>query len=61
MFVSCVGLVLFRYGRRQRRFPQTTAGVLMLVYPMFINDVTVMLALCAGILLLVWVAVRARL
>lgn len=61
LFVGCVGFVLFRYGRRQRRFPQTTAGILMLVYPMFVSNVTVMLSLCAALLLLVWVAVRAGL
>jgi UPF0716 family protein affecting phage T7 exclusion len=58
LLVSCVGFVLFRYGRRQRRFPQTTAGVLMLVYPTFVSDVTLMLLLCAALLVLVWVAVR---
>lgn len=61
LFVGCVGLVLFRYGRRQRRFPQTTAGVLMFIYPMFVSDVTAMLAICAALLLLVWLAVRAGL
>jgi hypothetical protein len=61
LFVGCVGFVLFRYGRRQRRFPQTTAGVLMFVYPMFVSDVTAMLVICAVLLLLVWLAVRAGL
>ena len=61
LLVGSVGFVLFRYGRRQRRFPQTTAGVLMFVYPMFVSDVTLMLVICAALLLLVWLAVRAGL
>jgi len=33
----------------------------MFVYPMFVSDPTVMLAICAALLLLVWLAVRAGL
>jgi hypothetical protein len=59
--VGGVGFVLFRYGRRQRRFPQTSAGLLMLLYPFFVTDIALMLGLCAALLLLVWLAVRAGL
>jgi hypothetical protein len=56
--VSCVGYVLFSYGRRQRRTAFTVTGVLMFIYPYFITSVTWMLALIPILLLLLWLATR---
>lgn len=54
LFVSGVGYVLFSYGRKQRRFPQLTVGLLMLVYPYFVSNVSVMLAVMVALIGLVW-------
>ena len=54
LFVSGVGYVFFSYGRKQRRFPQITVGMIMLVYPYFVSDVTLMLAVMVGLIALVW-------
>jgi hypothetical protein len=61
LIVSSVGWVFFSYGRKQRRFPQTAIGVLMLVYPYFITNVVVMLAVMPVLVLLLWVLTRVGL
>ena len=40
---SAIGLVLFMYGKKQGRMPQTVAGVLFMVYPMVTPAVTSLL------------------
>jgi sulfite exporter TauE/SafE len=35
MIVGSVGFVLFRYGRKQARWPHIVAGLLMMAYPIF--------------------------
>jgi hypothetical protein len=54
MFVSGVGFVLFKYGRKQGRPPQVVLGLVMLVYPYFITDLTWMLGVLPLLLLLLW-------
>ena len=57
LLVSSVGYILFHYGRKLRRAPQIVAGIAMLVYPYFVHNVIVMIAVAAGLLLLTWAAV----
>ena len=54
MFVSGVGFVLFKYGRKQGRPPQVVLGLVMLVYPYFITDLAWMLGVLPLLLLLLW-------
>ena len=54
MFVSGVGFVLFKYGRKQGRPPQVILGLVMLVYPYFITDLAWMLGVLPLLLLLLW-------
>jgi hypothetical protein len=54
LLVSSVGYILFSYGRKQRRMPQTALGVVMLVYPYFVSNVPLMLGLCVLMLGLLW-------
>jgi hypothetical protein len=61
LVVSSIGFVLFRYGRKQSRFPQTAIGVAMLVYPYFITSVPYMLLVCAALLGLLWLMIYLRL
>lgn len=56
--VSCIGFVLFRYGRSQRRGAFTLAGLALLVYPFFVTSVAWILALAPIVLLLLWAATR---
>jgi CHASE2 domain-containing sensor protein len=56
--VSSVGFVLFRFGRRQQRLSFTVVGVLMLVYPYFVESVGWMLGLVPVLLFVLWLATR---
>ena len=44
-FVSGIGYVLFRYGRKQERVPQLIVGVSLMVFPYFVSDVAWMAAI----------------
>lgn len=59
ILVSSIGVVLFVYGRKQARFPQLLAGVVLVVYPYFVSGVLPMFAIALVILAGVWGAVRA--
>ena len=56
--VSCIGFVLFRYGRSQGRGPFTIAGLALLIYPYFVTSTPWILALAPICLLLLWLATR---
>ena len=56
--ISCIGFVLFRYGRSQGRGAFTIAGLALLIYPYFVTSVAWMLALAPVCLLLLWLATR---
>ena len=56
--VSCIGFVLFRYGRSQRRGAFSAVGLALLVYPYFVTSVPWILALVPIFLLLLWLATR---
>jgi hypothetical protein len=53
-----IGLVLIVYGKKQHRWPQLAAGIALTVYPYFVDDVTWSIAIGAGILAGLWLAVR---
>jgi hypothetical protein len=54
LLVSSVGFVLFEYGRRMRRVPQIGVGIVLLVYPYFVESVWVMLGIGAVLLVVLW-------
>jgi hypothetical protein len=58
LVVSGVGFVLFKYGRKQSRFPHVAIGLAMLVYPYFLSDVPWMLGVMVLLLGLLWLATR---
>lgn len=58
LVVSGVGWVLFSYGRKQQRMPQTAIGLAMLVYPYFVPNVALMLGLVPALLALLWLLTR---
>jgi hypothetical protein len=54
LLVSSVGFVLFEYGRRMRRVPQIGVGMVLLVYPYFVESDWVMLGIGAVLLVALW-------
>jgi hypothetical protein len=56
--VSGIGLVLLVYGRRFARLPQLVVGLLLCVFPYFVNSTGLTLGIGAGLLLALGVAVR---
>jgi len=57
LIVSSVGYILFHYGRKLGRAPQIVAGIAMMVYPYFVHNVIVLIAVAAGLSLVTWLAV----
>ena len=55
---SGLGFVLFVYGKKQERWPQLAAGVLLMAYPFFATTVVSLILvgclLCGGL----WLALR---
>jgi hypothetical protein len=58
LLIGCVGFVCFVYGKRQGRFPQMFAGVLLSVYPYFVTNLILMGAIAVAIVVLMAVAIR---
>jgi hypothetical protein len=58
LLVSGVGFVLFTYGRKQQRVPHLVAGLLFMVYPIFVSSFSALVIV--GVLLGggLWWAVR---
>ncbi len=46
---SGVGFVLFVYGKKQDRWPQLGAGLLLIVYPYFATDLVSLVATGVGL------------
>jgi predicted phage tail protein len=62
LFVSLIpggiGFVLFVYGKKQERWPQLVAGLLLMVYPYFTPGLTWLIGAGAAICLALWYALR---
>lgn len=61
MLISTVGLGIFMYGKKQARLPQLCAGLVMMAYPCFVADATLMLGIGAGVVAVLVIAVRSGL
>ena len=55
---SGVGFVLFVYGKKQGRWPQMVAGLLLMVYPYFATSLAALVATGAIIGFMLWSATR---
>lgn len=53
-----VGFVLFVYGKKQERWPQLVAGLLLLVYPYFTESLWSLVGIGAAIGAGLWMALR---
>jgi hypothetical protein len=58
MLIGTIGFGIFIYGKKQQRLPQLLAGVALMGYPYFVENVTAMLAIGAGVIAALWFAVR---
>ena len=58
LFPSGIGFALFMYGKKQQRWPQLAAGLLLMVYPYFTASIGAMVATGIVIGLALWGAIR---
>jgi hypothetical protein len=56
--LSGLGLVLFRYGKKQDRWPQLVAGLALMLYPYFATSLTTLVGIGAAIGVALWYALR---
>jgi hypothetical protein len=47
--LGAIGMGLFAYGKKQQRFPQLVAGLLLMIYPSFVSTIGQMMGV--GVLL----------
>lgn len=47
LFVGCFGLAYFSYGKKQKRMIPTLSGIAMMVYPYFVKNLYLFLAVAA--------------
>jgi len=59
LLIGAVGAGLLIYGKKQRRWPQLAAGAILCVYPYFVPNAWVMIAIAVALCAGVWAAVRA--
>ena len=58
LVLSGLGFVLFRYGKKQDRWPQLVAGLALMLYPYFATSVTTLVGIGALIGVALWYALR---
>ena len=58
LFPSGIGFVLFVYGKKQRRWPQMIAGLLLMVYPYFTPSLISLIAAGGTIGAALWYALH---
>jgi hypothetical protein len=58
ILVSGVGFVFFSFGRSMKRIPQMAGGLLMMIFPYFVDGALWILLGGALLSLLIWVALR---
>ena len=55
---SGIGFVLFVYGKKQGRWPQLVAGLLLMVYPYFTSSLISLVAAGGVIGMVLWYVLR---
>lgn len=58
LMVSTIGYAVFLFGKRERRAPQLMGGLVLMVFPYFVDSALLMLVIAAALLLGLWLAVR---
>lgn len=57
-FFSLLGLAFFTYGRKQGRLTVGTAGVILMIYPLFISETWQICAVGIAVSTLPWILSR---
>ena len=57
-FVSGVGFVLFKYGRKMGRVPHVLAGLVLMVFPYFVPNPYLMFGIAGALCALLYGATR---
>jgi hypothetical protein len=58
LFPGGLGFVLFVYGKKQQRWPQLAAGLLLMVYPYFTPGLAALTGVGLAIVIGLWLVVR---
>ncbi len=58
LLVSSIGLGFFLYGKKEVRFPQLVAGLVLMIYPYFVAGPLVMWSVAGLVLLTLAAALR---
>ena len=58
LLIGSLGMVLFVYGKRMERLPQLVVGLILMVYPYFVGDVTWMIGIAVALLVGLKLALR---
>ena len=58
LLVGLVGTALFVYGKRQGRVPAMIVGAAMVVYPYFIGNVVIVIAIAVALVMALWGVTR---
>jgi hypothetical protein len=58
LVTSGVGFVLFVYGKKQERWPQLVAGIVLMVYPYFVGTLALSVGIAVAIVAIMWLAIR---
>jgi hypothetical protein len=58
LLIGLVGSGCFMYGRRQGRVPPMAVGAALVIYPYFVPNVGVMVAIAVALLVVLWATVR---
>ncbi len=58
IIVSGIGGGLFLYGKKQSRWPQLVAGLVLMVYTYFISSIVLMIVIAVAIIAALWWVTR---
>ena len=58
LFPSGIGFVLFVYGRKQQRLPQTAFGLAFMAYPYFTQSIAALVGVGLALGAALWIVIR---
>lgn len=59
LVVSTVGFGLFIYGKKQLRIPQLVAGIVLMIYPYYVESPLWILGIGGALVAGLWLTVKA--
>ncbi len=57
LFASSIGFSLYLYGKKQARSPQLIVGIVLMVFPYFIDGTLEIAAIAAALVGAMWLAI----